>query len=57
MIGAFLMLAAMGLAAVGVGGMVLGARERPPFGLSLPGLALICLTLALLGVVLLRMGV
>ncbi len=57
MIGLFFLVAAMVIAALSVALPVFGVRDHLPFGLSLRVLGAICLALAILGIILLSMGV
>lgn len=57
MIGLICLVAAMMLAAISAAMPIFGLSDRPPFGLSLRVIGAICVGLAVLGIVLLRMGV
>ena len=57
MIGAFVIFAALASAAFWVGGMVLGLRDKPPFGWGYGAWTAVSAGLALLGVILMGMGI
>ena len=57
MIGLVCLVAAMVIAALSVALPVFGVRDDLPFGLSLRVLGAICLALAILGIILLSLGV
>jgi hypothetical protein len=57
MIGVLVILGAMASAAFWVGGMVLGIRDKPPFGWGFGTWTAVSVGLALVGVILMGLGI